>query len=95
VKGAGEKIRRQSCIFLQGGSFMTVAIKRISIYLSVLTLAFSMVAGPVRAASHSEAPLISMDRYADNTDVYAFRSYEAGRGGFINIIANFISFHDP
>ena len=74
---------------------MTVAIKRISIYLSVLTLAFSMVAGPVRAASHSEAPLISMDRYADNTDVYAFRSYEAGRGGFITIIANFIPFQDP
>jgi hypothetical protein len=47
------------------------------------------------ASSHAEAPLISMDRYADNTDVYAFRSSEAGRTGFVTIIANFIPFQDP
>lgn len=47
------------------------------------------------ASSHAEAPLISMDRYADNTDVYAFRSSEAGRSGFVTIIANFIPFQDP
>ena len=29
------------------------------------------------AASHREAPLISMDPAADNTDVYAFVSYDA------------------
>jgi hypothetical protein len=29
------------------------------------------------AASHREAPLISMDPAADNTDVYAFLSYDA------------------
>ncbi len=47
------------------------------------------------ASSHAEAPLISMDRYADNTDVYAFRSSEAGRSGFVTILANFIPFQDP
>ncbi len=47
------------------------------------------------ASSHAEAPLISMDRYADNTDVYAFRSSEAGRAGFVTIISNFIPFQDP
>jgi hypothetical protein len=47
------------------------------------------------ASSHAEAPLISMDRYADNTDVYAFRSNETGRAGFVTIIANFIPFQDP
>ena len=29
-----------------------------------------------RAASHREAPLIALDPAADNTDVYAFRSWE-------------------
>src|SRR5215510_1720107 len=32
---------------------------------------------PAEAASHREAPLISMDPAADNTDVYAFVSYDA------------------
>jgi hypothetical protein len=32
---------------------------------------------PAKAASHREAPLISMDPAADNTDVYAFVSYDA------------------
>jgi hypothetical protein len=47
------------------------------------------------ASSHREAPLISMDPYADNTDVYAFRSSETGRAGFVTLIANFIPFQDP
>ncbi len=47
------------------------------------------------ASSHAEAPLTSMDRYADNTDVYAFRSSEAGRAGFVTILANFIPLQDP
>jgi hypothetical protein len=32
---------------------------------------------PAQAASHREAPLIAMDPAADNTDVYAFVSYDA------------------
>jgi Domain of unknown function (DUF4331) len=50
---------------------------------------------PALASSHTEAPLIAMDRYADNTDVYAFRSLETGREGFVTILANFIPFQDP
>ncbi len=50
---------------------------------------------PIMASSHSEAPLISMDRYADNTDTYAFRSVEAGRSGFVTLIANYIPFQEP
>src|SRR5687767_4272474 len=57
---------------------------------------FAAIAGiPALASSHAEAPLISMDRYADNTDVYAFRSTEEGRSGFATIIANFVPFQDP
>lgn len=49
----------------------------------------------VQASSHREAPLIIADPLADNTDVYAFRSYEAGREGFVTLIANFIPFQEP
>lgn len=61
----------------------------------VLTLCLGLTGLPTFASSHTEAPLISMDRYADNTDVYAFRSTETGRDGFVTIIANFIPFQDP
>lgn len=50
---------------------------------------------PALASSHSEAPLIANDRLADNTDVYAFRSTETGREGFVTLIANFIPDQTP
>jgi hypothetical protein len=50
---------------------------------------------PAWASSHREAPLIIGDPLADNTDVYAFRSLEAGRAGFITLIANYIPFEEP
>jgi len=53
------------------------------------------VALPVKASSHREAPLIAGDPLADNTDVYAFRSTEAGRENFVTLIANFIPLEIP
>lgn len=70
-------------------------IKRVEKGLAVLALTFSMSAVPVWASSHGEAPLISMDRFADNTDTYAFRSVEAGRSGFVTLIANYIPLQEP
>ncbi len=71
-------------------------IKKIAAGFAVLSfLTAGSVVPPVRAASHAEAPLISMDRFADNTDVYAFRSIEPGRDGFITLIANYIPFQEP
>lgn len=66
-------------------------------------VSFSLVAAmflggsvlPVAASSHREAPLISGDPLADNTDVYAFRSTEQGRDGFVTLIANFIPLEIP
>jgi Domain of unknown function (DUF4331) len=71
------------------------SIKLASGGLLGLSMILSSSVSPAMASSHAEAPLISMDRYADNTDVYAFRSTEAGRTGFATIIANFIPFQDP
>ena len=49
--------------------------------------------GPTWASSHREAPLISNDPLADNTDLYAFRSPDDPTT--VTIIANYIPFELP
>ena len=46
-----------------------------------------------QASSHREAPLISEDPSADNTDTYAFRSPD--RPDTVTIISNYIPGEDP
>jgi hypothetical protein len=46
-----------------------------------------------KASSHREAPLISLDPSADNTDVYAFVSPD--RPNSVTMIANFIPLEEP
>lgn len=48
---------------------------------------------PGRASSHREAPLISQDPMADNTDLYAFVSPD--RPDTVTIIANYIPLESP
>jgi hypothetical protein len=55
-------------------------------------IAVAMLA-PVGASSHREAPLISQDPAADNTDVYAFVS--PADPSKVTLIANYIPFEDP
>src|SRR6478672_1584913 len=50
---------------------------------------------PVQASSHREAPLIAAHPKVDGTDFYMFRSYEAGRSGFVTLIANYQPLQDP
>ncbi|MDO9016870.1 MAG: DUF4331 domain-containing protein [Deltaproteobacteria bacterium] len=45
------------------------------------------------ASSHREAPLISEDAVADNTDLWAFTSPE--NNGTVSIVAGYIGFEDP
>jgi hypothetical protein len=47
------------------------------------------------ASSHREAPTIAGLPRVDGTDLYMFRSYEAGRQGYVTIIANYIQLQDP
>ncbi len=49
--------------------------------------------GLLMASSHREAPLISNDPLADNTDLYAFRSPDAPNT--VTIIANYVPFELP
>ena len=48
---------------------------------------------PANASSHREAPLISQDPAADNTDVYAFRS--PANPAAVTLISNFVPLQDP
>ena len=50
---------------------------------------------PANASSHREAPFISNQPKVDGTDLYMFRSYEAGRQDYVTLIANYIPFQDP
>jgi len=52
---------------------MKRALKPFIPFLATLALAWNI---PAEAASHREAPLIALDPSADNTDVYAFVSYD-------------------
>ena len=47
------------------------------------------------ASSHRDAPLITEDPTADNTDVYAFVSTEPGRSDYVTLISNFIPLEEP
>ena len=54
-----------------------------------------MAVSPAMSSSHREAPNITKMPKVDNTDVYAFRSYEPGRAGFTTLISNFQPLQDP
>jgi hypothetical protein len=49
----------------------------------------------VFASSHREAPNITRLPTLDATDLYMFNSYEAGRTGYVTILANYIPLQDP
>ena len=52
------------------------------------------VAGGALASSHREAPFITTQPKVDGTDFYMFNSYEAGRSGFVTLIANYLPLQD-
>jgi hypothetical protein len=58
------------------------------------SLAVSAVVGlslgsTAQASSHREAPFIAKNPKVDGTDFYMFNSYEAGRTGYVTILANY------
>ena len=58
-------------------------------------LVLAILSVPAFASSHREAPGITEMPKVDNTDVYAFRSYEPGREGYVTLIANFQPGENP
>ena len=71
--------------------FINVAI----LSITVLALAFGTAPISSSAASHREAPLISMDPTADISDFFMFRSYEEGHEENMVLIMNVIPGEEP
>jgi len=69
--------------------------KRIALMALLAVAALATAAGsPVQASSHREAPGITEMPKVDGTDFYMFRSYEAGRDGYVTLIANYVPLQD-
>jgi hypothetical protein len=66
-------------------------VKKTTLFFLALFVGLWML--PTDASSHREAPLISGDPRADNTDVYAFVSPD--RPDTVTIIANYIPLEEP
>jgi hypothetical protein len=60
----------------------------------IRALCAGLVASSSMASSHREAPNITRLPTLDSTDLYAFNSYEAGRGNYVTLIANYIPLQD-
>jgi hypothetical protein len=56
--------------------------------------ALALLAVPLAASSHREAPAITEMPKVDGTDFYMFNSYEPGRNGFVTVIANYVPLQD-
>jgi hypothetical protein len=67
-------------------------IKHGQLLLAVLA---ASATGGALASSHREAPFISTRPSVDGTDFYMFNSYEAGRAGYVTLLANYIPLQDP
>ena len=63
---------------------------RKKVHLAIASgLILALITSPALSSSHREAPAITESPKVDNTDVYAFRSYEPGREGYVTLMANF------
>ena len=74
-----------------------IALPGLGLVAAVALLSL-LVVGPADfgdASSHRDAPLITEDPTADNTDVYAFVSPEPGRQDYVTLISNFIPLEEP
>jgi hypothetical protein len=72
-----------------------LAYALVAALLTATALTFAFTSGPEegKASSHREAPLISEDPVADNTDVYAFVSPD--RPDTVTFVANYIPLEEP
>jgi len=63
--------------------------------LAVIAMVIGLAPTSSNAASHREAPLISLDPTADITDFFMFRSYEAGKDDKVVLIMDVIPGEEP
>jgi hypothetical protein len=61
---------------------------------TLIALALAVGGMVIQASSHREAPGITKTPKLDGTDFYMFRSYEAGRAGYVTLLANYYPLQD-
>ena len=66
--------------------------RRLLPLVAALCAVFGVTAA--QASSHREAPSITTTPKVDATDFYMFKSYEAGRDGYVTLIANYLPLQD-
>jgi Domain of unknown function (DUF4331) len=69
--------------------------RRIALPASLVAAAIVALPFATSASSHREAPGITKKPKVDGTDFYMFRSYEAGREGFVTLVADYLPLQDP
>lgn len=74
---------------------MRKLLHSISMGLMIVALVVGLAPTPSQAASHREAPLISLDPTADISDFFMFRSYEEGQDDNIVLIMDVIPGEEP
>lgn len=72
-----------------------ISVKKLAAISAALSSVAFTALSPALASSHREAPGITKMPKVDNTDTYAFRSYEPGRQDYVTLIANFQPAQDP
>ncbi len=70
-------------------------MNRHALSTSIAVALLAIATSAPQASSHREALATGASPQIDNTDVYAFNSYEPGRQGYVTLIANFLPFQDP
>lgn len=85
-----------SRVIIYGETMMKLSNTGLVSKTSLLVVAVaSTLAFQANASSHREGPFITSLPKVDGTDFYMFRSYEAGREGYVTLLANYIPFQDP
>ena len=67
---------------------------RLARLLPIAAACAAAALGTAHASSHREAPFITTQPKVDASDFYMFRSYEAGRDGYVTLIANYLPLQD-
>jgi hypothetical protein len=73
---------------------MTRSIFRAAPLAAAAIAALAGFVTQAQASSHREAPFITTEPKADASDFYMFNSYEAGRSGYVTILANYLPLQD-
>ena len=77
---------------MKWGTFMRKR-KLVAAAIAAALIPVAAISSPsVQASSHREAPLISQDPVADNTDLYLFR--DVANPAKVDIVANYIGLED-